>query len=288
MKIKETVNVIIPVKNCEKFVGRCIESILKQTRRPEKILVVDDKSNDNSLNIILKYAEKYPSMITVIMGEGRGPSAARQKALKIANGKYIAFLDADDFYHRTTIENQLKHINKTGAVCGRMIKILPDGTYVEEKYPKNDFLITHSKLMKQNYVLMSSIMIKKELLDLVGGFDEKIVPPSVEDYDLHLRLTKHTNYLFSKDIVIYYQTYGERNSSELFLRSKWKAIVWRKHNFIKIGEIIKIIVRAILNVLSLPINLIRKKFLKTNCALFKNKYLYILYGYILGLFEGYR
>lgn len=284
---KKRVNVIIPVKNGEKFIPRCINSILNQTRKPERIIVVDDKSQDRSLEILLDYGRKYPQLITVIQGDDKGVSPARQKALNSATGDYIAFLDVDDFYHEKTIENQLKHIEKTGAVCGRMIQILPDGTYFEKEYPENDFRITYSMLKMKNSIVMSSVMIKKSILDLVGGFDEKLL--RIEDYDLHLRVSRYTDYYFSKDIIVYYQTYEEKGHLEkAFIYSKWTGVVWRKHGFINLSELLRVAKYAILNIMLVPINIVIRVLFRKNRPIFRSQYLKFLYSYISGFLKGYK
>lgn len=97
------VSVIIPVYNGEKYVETCIQSILNQTLKEIEIIIVNDGSKDNTLNILRKLENKYENII-VINQQNLGPGIARNKAMNIANGKYIAFCDVDDTYEEKMLE----------------------------------------------------------------------------------------------------------------------------------------------------------------------------------------
>ena len=90
------VSIIVPVYNAEKYLDRCIDSVLKQTLSSWELILVDDGSRDNSLQICKEYAEKYHN-IKSIHQENGGSSVARNTGLENATGRYIAFLDADDW-----------------------------------------------------------------------------------------------------------------------------------------------------------------------------------------------
>lgn len=89
------ISVIIPVYNVEKYLRICLESILNQNFKGYEIILINDGSTDNSLNICREYEKKYSNII-VINEENSGPSAARNKGLEYAKGKYISFIDSDD------------------------------------------------------------------------------------------------------------------------------------------------------------------------------------------------
>jgi glycosyltransferase involved in cell wall biosynthesis len=90
------VSVIIPVYNAEKFLSETIESVIAQTYPDWEIIAVDDGSTDRSLEILRKYEQRLPSKIHVITQRNSGVSIARNNAIAIAKGEYIAFLDHDD------------------------------------------------------------------------------------------------------------------------------------------------------------------------------------------------
>ncbi len=98
----ELVSIIIPVYNVEKYVARCINSLLHQTYRNIEIIVINDGSTDNSLNKCLKFHNE--PCVHILSQENKGLSAARNAGLDIAQGSYIAFVDSDDFVAPAYIE----------------------------------------------------------------------------------------------------------------------------------------------------------------------------------------
>jgi len=100
---KPFVSVVIPVYNVEKYIRECIESVLNQTLKEIEIVCVNDGSPDNCLEIMEGYAEK-DNRVTVVSRKNGGLSAARNSGIKYARGKYIYFLDSDDFITENAIE----------------------------------------------------------------------------------------------------------------------------------------------------------------------------------------
>lgn len=97
------VSVIIPVFNAEKYIGECLNSLLNQTYNDYEIICVDDGSTDNTLSILQEY-QKVNKCISVIHQENQYAGVARNNGMKIAKGKYLLFVDADDFCERTMIQ----------------------------------------------------------------------------------------------------------------------------------------------------------------------------------------
>ena len=100
------VSVIIPAYNAEQYVGFCLDTVIAQTHKNLEIIVVDDGSTDNTGKICDEYANK-DSRIKVIHQENKGLSSARNAALNIMTGEYIAFIDSDDFISKDCIEKLL-------------------------------------------------------------------------------------------------------------------------------------------------------------------------------------
>ena len=101
------VSVILPIYNVEKYLGKCIDSILNQTLEDIEIICVDDGSTDDSIEIIKKYIQIDPRIILVTQEHG-GAGKARNKGLDIAKGEYLAFLDSDDFFEKNMLEDSVK------------------------------------------------------------------------------------------------------------------------------------------------------------------------------------
>lgn len=110
--VEGRVSVITPVYNVEKYIDKTLESIFAQTYKDIEIVLVDDCSKDNSAQIIAKYKEKHPEIIYFLQPKNMGAGAARNKALELASGQYVAFLDSDDFWLPKKTEKQIKLMKK--------------------------------------------------------------------------------------------------------------------------------------------------------------------------------
>jgi glycosyltransferase involved in cell wall biosynthesis len=108
------VSVIIPVFNAEAFLDDCIKSVIRQTQKNIEIILINDGSEDNSLDICERYKSE-DSRIRVITGPNEGVSAARNKGIKASVGEYITFVDADDYCHDDYIEVMVEGIRKYHA-----------------------------------------------------------------------------------------------------------------------------------------------------------------------------
>ena len=101
-----TVSVVIPAYNVEKYIGRAIDSVLAQTRRPDEIIIVDDGSTDSTAEVIKSYGSK----VRFIRQENGGASVARNTGIEAATGQWIAFLDADDEWLPEKLQLQIEHL----------------------------------------------------------------------------------------------------------------------------------------------------------------------------------
>ncbi len=116
------ISVIVPIYNCEKYVSRCIESIMNQTFHDLEIILIDDGSNDKSVEIC-KNLEKKDSRIKLICVENGGVSRARNIGLDFAHGDFISFVDSDDYLIPEMYERMYKNLidNKADvSICGIM------------------------------------------------------------------------------------------------------------------------------------------------------------------------
>ena len=108
------VSIIVPVYNKERFLRQCLDSLLDQTYRAIEIICVNDGSTDGSLEILQDYAER-DNRIVVIDQENKGAGNARNAGIRIARGRYLQFLDADDFFEPVMIEKMLKKADAKDA-----------------------------------------------------------------------------------------------------------------------------------------------------------------------------
>ena len=123
------VSVIVPVYNVEPYLPQCLDSIVNQTLKNIEIICVNDSSTDNSLNILNHYAEKDPRIKVVTQPNG-GAGAARNRGLSLAAGKYLSFLDSDDFFEPDMLE-----LAYNKAVCDKadFVVFQSDQYYTDRK-----------------------------------------------------------------------------------------------------------------------------------------------------------
>ena len=118
------VSVIVPVYNVEKYLRKCLDSLVNQTLKDIEIIIVNDGSPDNSQGIINEYVKKYPKKIKSYIQENGGQGAARNFALKKAKGKYIGFVDSDDYISLDMYEKMYNKIEQDKAdivICNNYI-----------------------------------------------------------------------------------------------------------------------------------------------------------------------
>lgn len=130
------VSVIVPVYNTEKYLGKCLDSLVNQTLQEIEIVVIDDGSTDSSSEIIREYQSRYPEKIVVFTQKNSGQGIARNKGLKLCNGEYIGFLDSDDFVKVTMFGQMYDKAKKNNAdyvACGYTDITYQDNRIIELK-----------------------------------------------------------------------------------------------------------------------------------------------------------
>lgn len=118
------ISVIVPVYNTEKYLKKCLESIINQTYQDFEVIIVNDGSTDGSQKIIDEYIEKYQTKIKCLNKENSGLSSARNSGIEVARGNYIIFVDSDDYIEINLFEHLLPHIQKNiDLVKYKLIKV---------------------------------------------------------------------------------------------------------------------------------------------------------------------
>lgn len=159
MTISPKVSVIIPVYNVEKYISKCLDTLINQTLKDIEIICINDGSKDNSLSILKKYAQK-DSRIKIIDKQNEGLSVARNDGLKLARGEYIGYVDSDDwvdldFYEK--LYNAAKKYNSDIACgniirCGKKVKKYRIKYLKEEYFTDNIEKLKTVKIPKYNYI----------------------------------------------------------------------------------------------------------------------------------------
>lgn len=105
----------MPTYNCGRFISESIDSVLKQTVKDWEIVIVDDCSTDNTVEVLKPYLAAYPNIRYHCLEKNGGPAAARTEAIRMAKGRYVAFLDSDDLWSADKLEKQIAFMERTGA-----------------------------------------------------------------------------------------------------------------------------------------------------------------------------
>lgn len=194
------VSVILPTFNRGWIVSEAIESVLLQTFEEAELIVVDDGSTDNTPEVL----ECFKDHIISIKQENSGVSAARNTGMAHARGRYFAFLDSDDLWLPEKLSEQISFFRSQpdALICQTEEIWIRNGLRVnpKERHKKlsGDIFIPSLALC---LVSPSAVMIKRELIDEVGGFDEDL--PACEDYDLWLRISrKYPVHLINKFLIV--------------------------------------------------------------------------------------
>ena len=164
------VSIIVPVYNCEKYLRDCLDSLLGQELPSYEILCVNDGSTDGSPNILAEYSRRYP-VIRVVCQENAGVSAARNRGLSLARGKYCCFCDSDDLFLEGNLSQAVEVMEDRDArLCFFEMRRVPEEyRYCREAVPV-ERLVTQGldeSVLKNLYVF--TLMISKELLTASGA-----------------------------------------------------------------------------------------------------------------------
>lgn len=127
------VSVIVPVYNTEKYLEKCLDSLVNQTLQDIEIIAVNDGSTDKSFNILERYAKRYPQIVKVYHKKNGGQASARNLALDVCTGEYIGFLDSDDFVKNDMYEkmyNLAKEKKADYVACGYTDTYMQNGKMI--------------------------------------------------------------------------------------------------------------------------------------------------------------
>jgi glycosyltransferase involved in cell wall biosynthesis len=183
---KPQVSVVIPTYNRAWCLGEAVDSVLAQRFRDFELIVVDDGSTDATAAVLAGYG----GTIRILQQENRGVSAARNAGIAAARGELIAFLDSDDIWLPVKLWRQVEFFNRypEALICQTEEVWVRNGRRVNpgRRHRKPEGMIFEPSL-ELCLVSPSAVMVRRELFDRVGFFDERL--PACEDYDLWLRVS---------------------------------------------------------------------------------------------------
>ncbi|WP_158602787.1 glycosyltransferase [Jiangella rhizosphaerae] len=179
------VSVVIAVRNRPAQIRAAVASVLAQSLRDLELIVVDDGSDDETPDVLRELAGR-DYRVRVLAGPWRGVCAARNTGIAAARGRYVAFLDSDDVYRPRFLELAVKAMAGDGLRAAHAV--LDHGPGASPRYLAFDG--SHQHLLVKNHVNMISLVVERELLTAIGGFDESL--RRWVDHDLVIRIARET------------------------------------------------------------------------------------------------
>lgn len=222
-------SIVVPAYNAARFLEATLASVAAQTERDWELLVVDDGSTDDTAAIAQRFAAA-DSRARVVPGGHRGVSAARNQGVRAARGRYIAFLDADDLWSPEKLARHAEHLQARpdlGISFSRVRFMTPEGraTGVVSTAPVGG-LRRHDFLYGNPTSTCSTLVIRREALEVAGGFDESM--GYAEDVELVLRVLCLTDWAIDglDEPLTLYRTNSAGLSSRLEkMHDGWEAMI---------------------------------------------------------------
>lgn len=179
------ISVVIPAYNAEKHIEETLQSVFNQTYKNIEILVIDDGSSDNTLQIL----KKYENRLNIFSQKNTGVAKARNFAAEKSNGEWLAFIDSDDRWLPDKISIQFSNLGNNNWSHTNSVYI---GHNQDGKTKRSD--LNHQfgghvfdKLIIDNFITTSTVLIKKDIFITHGGFDESL--KALEDWKLWLEIS---------------------------------------------------------------------------------------------------
>ena len=214
------VSIIIPVYNSDRYLRECLDSVINQTLKDIEIICVNDGSTDNSLSILEEYAQK-DARIKIINQENKGVATARNVGLKNSQGKYITFVDDDDFLDCDAYEKAIQYINNADLVHFG-IKVFGDSNYAQRDGDDNYYKIKYKGVTKLNrkVILRSDVsacnkIYKKSIIEQYDiNFPDGLNYEDAEFYFKYVSCSKTAYYL--DEYFYHYRRSGDSIMSDTF------------------------------------------------------------------------
>jgi len=211
------VSIVTPTYNAGQFIAEAIESVIKQSFADWEMLVVDDGSTDDTNLVVQAYLSRDHRITYFSLGcNSRRPSVPRNYGIRRAQGKYVAFLDSDDAWHPSKIEKQLAFFRDKGIVgVGTDAIFISETPYYRQIYygkGREGYIdYDYRYILHDNPIRTSSVIVRKDELLAVGGFDENLDFRFIEDWDLWLRMAREGKFRILEDRFLFYRVFTDKS-----------------------------------------------------------------------------
>lgn len=212
--MKELVSIIIPSFNKQDFIGECVQSVVDQVYENWELIIIDDASTDLTKNVLNEF-DKNIKIKTIYLKKNKGPSFCRNLGVREANGTYVAFLDADDFWTKDKLVDQINFMKNNDYKFTFSDYFTFKGKKTNEIIRKTNITdyFDYQSFMKNSSINTSSMIIKKTILGTTRFKNLRLL----EDYVFKCDLLKkgHIAYKLNKCSVSYRLFPDSRSSSKI-------------------------------------------------------------------------
>lgn len=226
MENKPLVSIITPVYNAERFIKETIESVQHQTYDNWEMILVNDLSPDNSVEIINEYAQKDERIRLIHLEKNSGAAIARNTAINDSKGKYIAFLDSDDLWHPQKLEKQVAFmLERDIAFSFTSYELMSEGGARTGKQIHVPATIDYDGLLKNTIIGCLTVMLDKDKI----GKIEMVNIRTRQDFVLWLDILKRDFVAYGmNEVLAYYRKVGGSISSNKIKTAKRNWQVYRE------------------------------------------------------------
>lgn len=227
MKQSLLISIVIPVFNREKTISYCLNSVLAQTYENIEVIVVDDCSIDNTVEVVKSHTD--PRVRCIVLEKNSGAQAARNRGIREATGDWIAFQDSDDEWKPRKLEKQVEALAEVKydpwtVVHSNALRYYSAKNTMELwEFPRLEGENLYSTLLLSKSALFQAMFTSKIALEKIGYLDEQV--PSFQEWDTSIRLSKYCRFIHIKEPLFIYHLHEDETISE----DKRKNILGRQY-----------------------------------------------------------
>ena len=206
----ELISVVLPAYNASRYFRDTLDSVLSQTYQNLEVIVVDDGSTDDTLQILLEYGNK----VHIVRQENKGSAAACNAGVAVAQGEWIAFLDADDVWLPKKLAQQIEYcgnaaISHTDSICF--------GDALPYDIQRSSFEPLYSgkvlkNLLIRNFITKSTVLMRRQVFEDVSGFDPSYI--AVEDWPFFLKICAKYELGYLPEALVRYRVHKKSKSMQ--------------------------------------------------------------------------
>ncbi len=220
--MNDLVSIITPLYNLEDYISETIESVINQSYKNWELIIIDDFSTDKSVECVKQYKNKDSRIILIKNPKNYGPAISRNNGLNIVKGRFICFLDSDDYWAPHKLENQVRFMitNNYGFTFSSYYKVINQN--VTKKIIQAKKKVTYSDILKSNYIGCLTTMLDREKINI------PIVMPEIlkrQDHALWIKIIKSgvEAYGISEPLAYYRVRQNSVSSNKIdAIQHQWK------------------------------------------------------------------